>query len=111
MTFIKVLGPILARGSNPIIVRRDLKGRGPSASDYPRQVSQQFDRDRVASVGHAQYIWQELSLRKGSGITSGLRLLFSSARRVHGATMWTLVHNVVISSPDIQISTRLMDLD
>ena len=54
MTFIKALGPILARGPDPIIVRRDLEGRGPSASDHPRQISQQFDRCRVAWFGHAQ---------------------------------------------------------
>jgi hypothetical protein len=55
-TFVEALGLILARGPDPIIVRRDLEDRGPSASDYPRQVSQQFDRDRVASFGHTQYI-------------------------------------------------------
>jgi hypothetical protein len=36
MKFVEALRLILARGIDPIIVRRDLKGRGPSASDYPR---------------------------------------------------------------------------
>jgi hypothetical protein len=63
MTFVEALGPILARGPDPIIVRRDLEGRGPSASNHQSQVSQQFDRDRVASFGHASiYHRSSLSL-------------------------------------------------
>jgi hypothetical protein len=59
MTFVEAMGPILAWGLDPIIVRRHLEGRGPSASDHPRQILEQLDSYRVASFGHAQYIVSE----------------------------------------------------
>lgn len=59
MTFIKALKPVLTESSDLIIVRRNLEDRGPSASDHPRKISQQFDRCRVVSFGHTQYIISE----------------------------------------------------
>jgi hypothetical protein len=53
VTFVEALMPVFARGWNSIIGYRDLERGGPLSNDLLRQVSQEFDRDRVASCGQA----------------------------------------------------------
>jgi hypothetical protein len=59
VTFVEGLRPVLARGGNAVIDRRDLERGGPLANDPLCQISQEFDRDRIASGGQAQDIVNE----------------------------------------------------
>jgi hypothetical protein len=59
VTFVEGLRPVFARGWNSVISYRDLEHGGPLSNDPLRQVSQEFDRNRVASCGQAQDIVNE----------------------------------------------------
>lgn len=77
MTSVDVLWPVLARWSDAIVNSRSLESGGSLTCDDERQRTEEFDRKRISTFGHTQYIVDEGMLLIRSEVLLSDRLVCS----------------------------------